>query len=300
MSEALAAKSILTLDDPIETHRFVAIDVETTGFVSAEECHRMLEIALVTVERGQIIDQWSSLLWPDRMVPYDVTMIHGLSLQELEHAPRFADVWPEIHKRIENSVWVCHNAGFDLHFLVYEMRRLGVELQCPIIDTLDLARKFINGRSHSLPNLAQSLGLPVMPTHRSLADTLATAHLFTKLLSLIREKHSLISLRDLQTAQGRKTVWPKIEITQPEEPFASYLKYKAPVRLTLNGGESLRQFEGHLEGASIGTETAFYTLRMADGSRCVTNHQEIVKIESLSQSDSTENYPLRFQQLELF
>ncbi len=300
MSKTSLPQSSLTLDHAIETHRFVAIDVETTGFVSAEECHRMLEIALVTVENGKIVDQWSSLLWPDRLVPYDVTMIHGLSLKELEDAPRFSDVWPEIQKRIQDSVWVFHNAGFDLHFLVYEMKRLGAELQRPIIDTLDLARKFINGRSHSLPNLAQSLRLPVTPTHRSLADTLATAHLFLKLVETIREKGNLISLKDLQTAQGRKTSWPKIELTVPEEPFASYLKHKAPVRLTLNGGEALRQFEGYLEGFAVGTQSAFYTLRMADGSRCVASRQEIDKIETLPNSNGAENYPLRFRQLELF
>jgi DNA polymerase III epsilon subunit family exonuclease len=260
----------------------------------------MLEIALVTVENERITDAWSSLLWPDRLVPYDVTAIHGLSLKELEDAPRFADVWPEIQKRIENSVWVFHNASFDLHFLAYEMQRLGVELQRPIVDTLDLARKFINGRSHSLPNLAQALQIPVTPLHRSLSDTLATAHLFIKLLSFIREKRSLVTLKDLQTAQGCATLWPKIEVCTPAEPLASYLRQKTPVRLTLNGGETSRQCEGFLEGSAIGTHAAFYTLRMAAGSRCVISQQEIHKIEALPCPNNASSSPTHYRQLELF
>ncbi|MBI1741951.1 3'-5' exonuclease [Candidatus Acetothermia bacterium] len=300
MNKPLLPGMPLTPDDAIEVHRFIAIDVETTGFVSAEECHRMVEIALVTIENGKITDQWSSLLWPDRIVPYDVTAIHGLSLEELQDAPRFADVWLEIQKRIENSVWVFHNASFDLHFLVYEMKRLGVDLQQPIVDTLELARKFLNQRSHSLPTLAQTLELPVTPVHRSLSDTLATAHLFLRLLSTVREQRTLITLGDLQKAQGRPTPWPKIEICPPPEPYALYLHQKTPVRLTLSGGEIFRQFEGHLEGATVGTQAAFYTLRNSDGERHVLSCEEILKVEPISPQKSSCSTPAHLQQLKLF
>ena len=300
MNKPLLPGMPLTPDDPIEAHRFVAIDVETTGFVSAEECHRMVEIALVTIENGTITDQWSSLLWPDRIVPYDVTAIHGLSLTELETAPRFVDVWPEIQKRIENSVWVFHNASFDLHFLVYEMKRLGVNLQQPIVDTLELARKFLNQRSHSLPTLAETLELPVTPVHRSLSDTLATAHLFLKLLSIVREQRTLTTLRDLQKAQGRPVLWPKIEICNPSEPYASYLHQKTPVRLTLSGGEIFRQLEGYLEAATVGTHAAFYTVCNSEGERQVLSGEEILKAEPISLQKSTCSTPMRWQQLKLF
>ena len=300
MNKPLLPGMPLSLDDPIEAHRFVAIDVETTGFVSAEECHRMVEIALVTIEDGKISDQWSSLLWPDRIVPYDVTAIHGLSLKELETAPRFADIWPEIQKRIENSVWVFHNASFDLHFLVYEMKRLGVDLQRPIVDTLELARKFLNQRSHSLPTLVQTLELPVTPVHRSLADTLATAHLFLRLLPIVREQRALITLRDMQKAQGRPVPWPKIEICSPPEPYALYLHQKTPLRLTLSGGEIARQFEGHLEGATVGTQAAFYTMRNSDGERHVLSQEEILRAEPILLQKSSCSTPTRLQQLKLF
>ncbi len=286
------------LSDPIEAHRFVAIDVETTGFVSPEECHRMLEIALVTIENGKITDQWSSLLWPDRTVPLDVTAIHGLSLQELKHAPRFYDVWPEIRKRTENAIWVFHNASFDLHFLVYEMERMGIDWQRPIVDTLELARKFVNGRSHSLPSLAHTLRLPVTPTHRSLSDTLATAHLFLRLLSIVRERRPSGTLEELLVAQGRPVPWPKVKICVPREPYASYLRHKTLCRFILHGGESLRELEGCLEEATVGTRAAYYTLRSPNGMRYVLSHHEIR--EAIPITLQNNDFPARAQQLKLF
>ena len=97
------------------------VDTETTGFSKAD---RIVEIAVLTVVDGEIVDEFDTLLQPQRD-PGPVH-IHGITPAMLQVAPRFADVAHDIAVRLDGAVLVAHNIHFDLRMLRAEFDRTGV------------------------------------------------------------------------------------------------------------------------------------------------------------------------------
>ena len=54
---------------------FVAIDVETTGFDPSREA--IIEVGAITFREYDILDEFSSLINPQRMVPPEITPVDG-------------------------------------------------------------------------------------------------------------------------------------------------------------------------------------------------------------------------------
>jgi DNA polymerase III epsilon subunit-like protein len=121
------------------------------------------------------------------------------------HAPRIDWTWEEepgteAHDRavrqqladlvrlLAAGVVVAHNVAFDLEFIAYEARRLGVSgLSAHRIDTLALARQHYPDLSnHQLGTLADALDLPVPgPLHVAHTDALVTRSLFLHLADTV-------------------------------------------------------------------------------------------------------------------
>lgn len=99
--------------------RLAVLDTETTGFSKND---RIVEIAVLTVVGGEIVDEFDTLLQPERD-PGPVH-IHGITPTMVQAAPRFADVAPEIAVRLDGAVLVAHNIQFDLRMLRQEFDRI--------------------------------------------------------------------------------------------------------------------------------------------------------------------------------
>ena len=77
-----------------------------------------------------------------------------------------------------DAVLVAHNARFDLGFLDVEVERLtGRRVAAPVVDTVWLARRLLEGRTRrvGLASLAHFFGTSARPCHRALPDAEATA-----------------------------------------------------------------------------------------------------------------------------
>ena len=92
---------------------FVVVDVETTGLSTTSD--RIVEIALVRVEGGQVVDEWATLIDPGR--DPGSTFIHHITADMLTGAPTFAEVTGEILSRLDGTVAVAHNARFEEGFI---------------------------------------------------------------------------------------------------------------------------------------------------------------------------------------
>ncbi|MCY4104687.1 MAG: exonuclease domain-containing protein [bacterium] len=100
--------------------RFAVLDTETTGFARSD---RIVEIALLTVVAGEVVDEFDTLVQPGRD-PGPVH-VHGITPAMLQAAPRFADLARDIAARLNGSVIVAHNIHFDLRMLRGEFERIG-------------------------------------------------------------------------------------------------------------------------------------------------------------------------------
>lgn len=99
--------------------RFAVIDTETTGFSRYD---RIVEFACVTVLDGEIVEEFETLIQPNRD-PGPVH-IHGITPSILETAPEFESLAGDIATRLHGAMLVAHNISFDLRMLRQEIERV--------------------------------------------------------------------------------------------------------------------------------------------------------------------------------
>lgn len=181
--------------------RFVAVDVETTGFSNDDS---IIEIAAVRFVGGQAEEVFCSLVRSKRVVPPQIERLTGISQAMVSAAPHPEAVMRDFVAFVSGHRLVFHNASFDMRFIGKYLEYYGHPLPERILDTLPLARrKLPTLSSHRLANLVQHLGLPVTPSHRAQDDSLATGHLY-------------LALRDIPTPrQKKKRKRPSVKSSEP-------------------------------------------------------------------------------------
>ena len=134
------------------------IDLETTGTTPTGD--RITEIGIVRVEDGQLIEEWSSLVNPECTIPEEIQALTGITNAMVRGAPTFAQLAREVRERLEDHVFVAHNARFDYGFIKNEFRRLEVPFTADVLCTVRLSRKlYPEAVGHSLDALIARHGL---------------------------------------------------------------------------------------------------------------------------------------------
>jgi DNA polymerase-3 subunit epsilon len=168
----------------LEEAPYVIFDVETTG-ASAGKGGEITEVGAVKLVRGQVVDEFSTLVNPGRPIDPFVVRLTGITDRMVADAPPISEVMPRFEEFVEGSVVVGHNVQFDCSFVA--AARDGVPLPNAVLDTLKLARCLVPGlRRYRLSALVNHFGVRQAPNHRALADASATTEVFRKLLKLLR------------------------------------------------------------------------------------------------------------------
>jgi len=166
---------------------YSVLDIETTGGKFNEE--GITEIAILRFDGTSVVDQFISLVNPEREIQPFVVNLTGITDQMLRTAPKFHEVAKRIVEITENTVLVAHNAQFDYRILRTEFRRLGFNFERKTLCTVDLSKRLIpEAESHSLGKLVRSLGIAVSNRHRANGDAMATLKLFKLLLNKDTDK----------------------------------------------------------------------------------------------------------------
>lgn len=161
---------------------FAILDIETTGGSPAHE--KITEIAIFFHDGRKVVDEWSTLINPERTIPYFITGLTGITNEMVADAPKFYEVAKEIVEKTEDHTLVGHNVQFDYSFIRSEFKRLGFDYSRKTLCTVKLSRKLIPGfRSYSLGKICSELGIVIQDRHRAAGDALATVRLFEILLS---------------------------------------------------------------------------------------------------------------------
>lgn len=161
---------------------YAIIDVETTGGVARFE--RITEIAVVLHDGQAVIDTFSTLINPERSIPWNITTITGITDEMVAQAPKFYEVAKRIVEMTEGAVFVAHNVSFDYSFVREEFARLGYPFSRQQLCTVRMSRKVFPGLpSYSLSNLKRHFGIEAERSHRALDDTLATVRIFEMILA---------------------------------------------------------------------------------------------------------------------
>ena len=172
------------------TH-YAILDIETTGGKYNEE--GITEIAIYKYDGHKVVDQFISLINPERDIQEFVVNLTGINNAMLRNAPKFYEIAKRIVEITEGCIIVAHNAKFDYRILRTEFSRLGFEFERETLCTVELSKDLIPGHaSYSLGKLARALGIPVSDRHRAAGDAQATVKLFQMLLDKDTEKKIII------------------------------------------------------------------------------------------------------------
>ena len=160
--------------DPNQT--YVVVDVETTG--GRPGLHRVTEIGAVKIRGGKIIEEWSSLINPQRSIPAHITRLTGISQQMVANAPVFAEIVDSFETFTGDAIFAAHNVNFDYGFISAEFQMVDRRFRHPKICTCASMRKLYPGhRSYSLKNLCRDFNISLESHHRALCDAKAAAEL---------------------------------------------------------------------------------------------------------------------------
>lgn len=166
---------------------YAILDIETTGGKFNEE--GITEIAIYRFDGHEVVDQFISLVNPEKPIQEFVVKLTGINNKMLRNAPKFYEVAKRVIEITKGAILVAHNAEFDSRILTTEFKRLGYEYLVNSICTVDLSRKLIPDEdSYSLGKLCKSLGIPMSDRHRASGDALATVRLFKLLLEKDQNK----------------------------------------------------------------------------------------------------------------
>ncbi len=162
---------------------YVAVDVETTG--GAASFDRITEIGAIKIRNHQIIDQWHSLINPQRSIPAKIAELTGVSNEMVRTAPLFAEIADGFMAFMADSIFVAHNVNFDYGFVGREYARLERRFHFPKFCTCAGMRRHYPGHtSYSLGNLCTAHRISLENHHRALCDAKAAG----QLLNLINRK----------------------------------------------------------------------------------------------------------------
>ncbi len=165
------------LDEPL-----VFVDIETTGL--SPSMGRVVEIAAIRVERGEIVQTFSKLIDPETELPHFTTQLTGITKADLHEAPTFLDIAKELHAVLDNAIFVAHNVNFDYSFLQAEFGRVGINFDPRKMCTVRLSRAlYPQHKSHKLANLIERHDFSYESRHRAYDD----AHILWQFMQHARD-----------------------------------------------------------------------------------------------------------------
>jgi DNA polymerase-3 subunit epsilon len=199
---------------------FVVVDLETTGGRTRSNDgtppDAITEIGAVKVRGGVVLGEFATLVDPQRSIPPQIVRLTGITTAMVCDAPTIDSVLPMFLEFAGRSVFVAHNAGFDMGFLRAAAQRCEIPWPRPqVLCTVRLARRVLSREeapSVRLAALARLFAVAAQPTHRALDDARATVDVLHALIERVGNQgvHTYADLRsylpDVTPTQRRKRV----------------------------------------------------------------------------------------------
>jgi len=195
------------LGTPLFDTTFVVLDLETTGLAPGRD--RITEVGAVKVRAGEVLGELRTFVHPQRAIPPAVTAVTGITDTMVRDAPPLSTVVPILREFLGTSVFVAHNATFDLSFLRAAWAATGHgDYEPVVVDTARLGRRLLRDevRNCRLETLARHLRARTLPEHRALTDARATVDVLHGLIERAGTlgATTLEDLRDLSRSTSDK------------------------------------------------------------------------------------------------
>jgi DNA polymerase-3 subunit epsilon len=161
-----AAENTILSDLPQD---LVFVDLETTG--GSPAYHRVIEVGLVRLRNGELIEEWSSLVDPQCPIPGNIESFTGITNAMVRGAPLFSELAPMLEQKLRGALFVAHNARFDYSFLRREFSRVKIDFEAKVLCTVKLSRQLYPEHiRHNLDAVMERHGISGYVRHRALGD----------------------------------------------------------------------------------------------------------------------------------
>ncbi len=258
--------------------RYAVIDIESTGGKIDEEA--IIDIAILRFDGHRLVDQFHSLVNPERPIQPFVTSLTGISEKMVRSAPKFYEIAKRIIEITENAVLVAHNTQFDYRILKEEFARLGYEFRASTLCTVEFAKQILTDHSSfKLDKLAKSLGIPISDRHRALGDAEATL----SLLKILRERDVVgIAEKELIRSKDESDTLPShLELVRNAAPSPAVFKLfgKKDKLIYCGYTPTLKSTIGTLLSANTYVEKPlFKAVKQLDFEECPSHLMGLVKV----------------------
>lgn len=162
---------------------FVVVDLETTGL--NPRLDKIVEIAILTVENGEVVDVFDTLVNPGIMIPFAASRVNNITDDMVRGEPTLESLIAKIHTLLDGKIVTGYNVTFDIGFLDQAFYDVGLIVdQMPFFDVLDLVRRKIPyGRTpnHRLETMKHFFGIQLV-SHRAGDDCRITVEVLKKVL----------------------------------------------------------------------------------------------------------------------
>ena len=193
----------------LEDTTYCVFDLETTGISFRTE--KITEIGIMKVKNGEVIDEFSSFVNPEKPIPMRVQEITHITDDMVKDAPTIEEILPQVMEFFGDSVLVEHNANFDTSFIRYNCEKQGLKFENTYLDTLQLAKElFPDYKKYKLGIIAENLGIKVEVAHRALDDVDTTVKVFNVMCKMLKEK-GIKKLDDIDKKESGKANYKKLK-----------------------------------------------------------------------------------------
>ncbi|AYF35626.1 transposase [Vreelandella alkaliphila] len=166
------------------TERFVVIDVETANPDMSSIC----QIGLAVYENGERVDAHSILIDPEDEFDEFNIAIHGITPDQVQSAPNFAEALPSI-QQVLGSNTVASYGHFDKTAMAQACRKYGWELSVsawlnlhPVVRRAWPEEAATHGVA--LAKTAKRLGVKLVNHHDAKADAIAAGEIFLQAMAV--------------------------------------------------------------------------------------------------------------------
>lgn len=178
---------------------FSIVDTETTGM--RPPFSRVIDLGIIRVEHGAVVDRFETLLNPGTFIPHSIRRFTNISEEDLEDAPSFEEVALRVEELLKGAVFVAHNAAFDYGFIRSEFERINMPFSSERLCTVALSRElFPRARGHSMDALIERHNLSAPVRHRAMPDAQAVYDFLVEVAKTLPEEQIE---RALARVQGR-------------------------------------------------------------------------------------------------
>lgn len=221
---------VIDLQQPWNTARFVALDLETTG--TDLERDRIIEIGVVVFDGGEVVERWQQLIDPEVELPDIITDVTGIRAEDLVGMPRLEDVADRLISYLRSGLLLAYNHEFDTTIVRAQLERIGRGIELPpCLDPFPFCYEYLREqkltRNAKLTTVCEYLEIPLDAAHRADHDAEAAGRVMLELPNHVVLPETIGDLLNVQAAVIRTV----------DEKFARFKRNREGARAVLSSGE---------------------------------------------------------------